>query len=152
MKSTLLFFALSFILLSGCAYNDTSQLSQESSVLTKEKELSIKINELPEKILFYLEDKYPGKTISNIEVEDQRYYVDVSNHTTISFDIDGYFIDSNSKMVAIDAQTMNLERIPEQIIEKIYTDFPGKSILEIREQDDHYNILLSHDVEFNLSK
>jgi hypothetical protein len=105
---------------------------------------------LPQKILDYVTENYPGVTIREAELEDNgNYEVYLRNGLELIFDANGNFLgiddDENENF---GDEHIAISEIPQNILTFIETYFPGVQIEEAElENNGNYEIELENDVE-----
>ncbi|GAA4320024.1 hypothetical protein GCM10023115_46810 [Pontixanthobacter gangjinensis] len=113
-------------------------------------DVHVSTSSLPQDILDYVTENYPGTTIREAEIEDNNNYeIHLSNGIELVFDQDGNFlgIDDDSDDDFGDEYLL-VSEIPQNILDFIEANFPGVEIDEAeRENNGNYEIELENDVE-----
>jgi hypothetical protein len=144
---------LTGILFTGCAINDTAELTKKYNELSYEPvSLNEKIRGLPENILLHIEDQYPGKTITGINASDSEYDINISNHTVLEFNLNGDFIIADSSYEDNNAKEISVEELPVYMLEYIGDYYPGNSIISIENDQEDIKVELSQEVRIHFPK
>lgn len=96
-------------------------------------------------ILDYIAQNYPFNYITDWELDDDKYEVELDNGIELEFDLQGNFIRSENE----DDVVLQPSDLPQEILDYINTHFGDATILKIvkDEDDDEVDILLSNRIK-----
>lgn len=135
----------------SCSEEDDDQAAEVDLTATALRaDLHVNTSALPQNILDYITQNYPGMTIREAEIEDNNNYeVKLNNDLELIFDSEGNFLgedtdDDNN----FGDEDMSPDEVPQKIKDFIMTYFPGATIFKAeRENNGNYEIELSVDKE-----
>lgn len=111
----------------------------------------ISASELPQNILDFLEEYYPGVGVEEAEIENNgNYEVELNNDVEIIFDAEGNFlgqsVDENDSD-DMDDEDIAVADLPQVIKDYIATNYPDNTIIEAEKDDDGFEVTLNNGVE-----
>ncbi len=109
----------------------------------------ISVGDLPMSVTDYVAANYPGETIIKAEFDGVEYEVTLSGGLKLEFDADGNFreISGNSGDGEGEGEDINIEDLPQVIIDYISTNYPAAVIIDAESDEDGFEIELSNGVE-----
>lgn len=145
-----------FVEVSGSSAGDNSN----ADVNGEGEDEDIDPTTLPQNILDYVSNNYPGATIVKAELGPAGYETTLSNGVKLEFDLSGNFVeisghsdddtsdDNNSNDINIDPSSL-----PQVILDYISNNYPDETIVKAELDSDGFDVTLSNGVklEFNNS-
>jgi len=130
-----------------CAYDDRDRMDKDD----ESDEEEIDPADLPQTIIDYLAENYPGVDIDEVEYDDDGYYeVELDNGVELYFDEDGNLIgmDDDDEEDEGDEEEIDPADLPQTIIDYLAENYPGVDIDEVEYDDDgYYEVELDNGVE-----
>lgn len=111
----------------------------------------LSVSDLPQNILDFIEQYFPGVEIEEAEKENNgNYEIELENDVELIFDSNGNFLgqgeDENED--ENDDQEIDPADLPQNILDYISENYPDNSIIEAEfEDDDKYEVTLNNGVE-----
>ncbi len=138
-----------FLSLQSCSEDDNSVAQPDLNAVAFSADSHVSTSSLPQSILDYITNEYPGLTIHEAEVEDnQNFEITLSNGIELIFNAQGEFLgvdDDNNDFGDIDIEPADL---PQNIIEFLNIHYTGIAIEEAElESNGNYEIELENDIE-----
>lgn len=140
---------LLLLVLQSCSDNEES-LEADLNAVAFSADASIIASTLPQNILDYITDNYPGLTIIEAEIEDnQNYEITLSDDTELVFDSEGNFLgEDTDEEDDFGDEEVEVSELPQNILDFIAQNYPGVVIEEAElENNGNYEIELENDVE-----
>lgn len=111
----------------------------------------IEVSSLPQEIVDFLENYYPGISAEEAEIENNGHIrVELDNDTTIIFDADGNFLgqaeDENGNEDEGD-EDIEVAELPQAITDYISENYPDLSIIEAEMEDEGFEVSLNDGTE-----
>ena len=114
------------------------------------EERPIKVEQLPSKVVTFINNYFEGTTITLAQVENRasltQYEVKLSDGTDLQFNKSGIWTEIKRKKNAVPASL-----IPEKIRVFVSATYPDAYIKEIEHDDRLYEIILSNNIEMTFS-
>ncbi|WP_300434318.1 PepSY-like domain-containing protein [Christiangramia sp.] len=150
MKTYKIFLSTFLLLvLQSCTDNEES-LEADLNAVAFSADASISTSTLPQNILDYITDNYPGLTIIEAEIEDnQNYEITLSDDTELVFDSEGNFLgEDTDEEDDFGDEEVEVSELPQNILDFIAQNYPGVAIEEAElENNGNYEVELENDVE-----
>ncbi|GAB2762285.1 PepSY-like domain-containing protein [Salinimicrobium soli] len=137
-----------FMIFQACSESDDTTEPNLNAVAFS-ADTHVRTATLPQSILDYVTENYPGLTIIEAEIEDnQNYEVYLSDHTELVFNSQGEFLGVDDDDNEFGDEDIDPSALPQNILDFINKYYPGATIEEAElENNGHYEIELSNDVE-----
>ncbi len=112
---------------------------------------------LPQNILDFISNKYPGVTIEGAELENNgNYEVELENDVELIFDGDGNFLgqaqDENEDDQGEDEEDIDPSELPQIILDYIAENYPDNTIIEAEMEEEGYEVTLNNGVELKFDE
>ena len=107
---------------------------------------------LPQNILDFISDNFPGLGIDEAELENNgNYEIELDNDIELIFDGEGNFLgqakDENEDEEGEDEEDINPADLPQVIQDYITENYPDNTIIEAEVDEDEYEVTLNNGVE-----
>lgn len=107
---------------------------------------------LPQNILDFISDNFPGQGIDEAELENNgNYEIELDNDIELIFDGEGNFLgqakDENEDEEGEDEEDINPADLPQVIQDYITENYPDNIIIEAEVDEDEYEVTLNNGVE-----
>lgn len=137
-----------FLLLQSCSDNEDS-VEPDLNALAFSADSHVRTSTLPQNILDYITENYPGLTIIEAEIEDnQNYEITLRDDTELIFNSQGEFLGIDDEENDFDDEHIPSSELPQNILDFISDNFPGINIEEAElENNGNYEVELENDVE-----
>lgn len=114
-------------------------------------------SDLPQNILDFISNNYPGINIEEAELENNgNYEVELENDVELIFDGDGNFLgqaqDENDDDQGEDEEDIDPSELPQIILDYIAENYPDNSIIEAEMEDEGYEVTLNNGVELKFDE
>ncbi len=150
MKSFKIVLAVIFLLplLQSCSDNEDT-LAPDLNAVAFTADTSVSTSTLPQSILDYITENYPGLTIVEAEIEDnQNFEIELSNGIELIFNSQGEFLGIDDDENEFDDEEIAPANLPQNILDFISTYYPGIEIEEAElENNGNYEIELENEIE-----
>ncbi len=109
-------------------------------------------SELPQNILDFINNNFPGVGIEEAELENNgNYEIELENDVELIFDGDGNFLgqaqDENEDDQGEDEEDIAPSELPQVILDYIAENYPDNTIIEAELDDEGYEVTLNNGVE-----
>lgn len=148
LKNSLSLFLL-LLILQSCSDNENTPETDLNAVAFT-ADAHVKTSTLPQNILDYITDNYPGLTIIKAEIEDnQNFEITLSDETELVFNSQGNFLgEDNDENDNFGDEDIDISELPQNIIIFVNQYYPGIAIEEAElENNGNYEIELENNVE-----
>lgn len=137
-----------FMIFQACSESDDTTPEPNLNAMALSADSHVRTATLPQSILDYITNNYPGLTIIEAEIEDnQNYEVYLSDHTELVFNSQGEFLGVDDDDDFGD-EDIDPSALPQKILDFINKYYPGATVEEAElENNGNYEIELSNDVE-----
>ena len=137
-----------FLLLQSCSDNE-DPVKPDLNAVAFSADSHVRTSNLPQNILDYITENYPGFTIIEAEIEDnQNYEIELSNGTELIFTSQGEFLGVDNDENEFDDEQIPPSELPQNILDFIDNNFPGVDIEEAElENNGNFEVELENDVE-----
>ncbi|WP_252112680.1 PepSY-like domain-containing protein [Gramella jeungdoensis] len=137
-----------FLLLQACSENEDS-VKPDLNGMAFSADAHVRTSTLPQNILDYITDNYPGLTIIEAEIEDnQNYEIELSDGTELIFNSQGEFLGVDNDENEFGDEDIAPSELPQNILDFISDNYPGVDIEEAElENNGNYEVELENDVE-----
>lgn len=137
-----------FLLLQSCSDNEDS-VEPDLNAVAFSADSHVRTSTLPQNILDYITENYPGLTIIEAEIEDnQNYEITLRDDTELIFNSQGEFLGIDDEENDFDDEHIPSSELPQNILDFISDNFPGINIEEAElENNGNYEVELENDVE-----
>ena len=134
----------------SCSDDDEQAPEVDLNATALRADLHVNTSALPQNILDYIVQNYPGMTIREAEIEDNNNYeVKLNNDLELIFDSEGNFLgEDTDDDDNFGDEDMSVDEVPQKIKDFISTYFPGATIVKAeKENNGNFEIELSNDEE-----
>ncbi|WP_300442075.1 PepSY-like domain-containing protein [Christiangramia sp.] len=148
--TTLTLTVCGLLLLSACSSEEENNTEENLNAIAFTADAHVRTSTLPQSILEFITNNYPGLTIIEAEVEDNNNFeITLSGNTELIFDSQGNFLgEDRDDEDDFGDEDLEVSELPENILDFIDEHFPGVGIDEAeRESNGHYEIELDNDIE-----
>ena len=137
-----------FLLLQACSENGDS-VKPDLNAVAFSADAHVRTSTLPQNILDYITENYPGLTIVEAEIEDdQNYEIELSDGTELIFNSQGEFLGVDNDENEFGDEDIDPSDLPQNILDFISANYPGVGIEEAElENNGNYEVELENDVE-----
>ncbi|TBW27827.1 PepSY-like domain-containing protein [Gramella sp. KN1008] len=139
-----------FLLLQACSDDDAiPEQEPDLNAVAFSADTHVRTATLPQNILDYITENYPGLTIYEAEIEDnQNYEIELSNGVELVFNSQGEFLGIDNDENEFDDEEIDPSDLPQNILDFISTYYPGINIEEAElENNGNYEVELDNDIE-----
>lgn len=142
-------FLLNFVFLS-CSKNEDSAAPDLNAVAFS-ADAHVRTSTLPQNILDYISENYPGLTVIKAEVEEnQNYEITLSDETELIFNAQGEFlgVDDDSEGNDFGDEHLQVSDLPQKILDFVSNNYPDRNIEKAElENNGNYEVKLENGVE-----
>ncbi|MDX1542584.1 MAG: PepSY-like domain-containing protein [Christiangramia sp.] len=137
-----------FLLLQACSENGDS-VKPDLNAVAFSADAHVRTSTLPQNILDYITENYPGLTVVEAEIEDnQNYEIELSDGTELIFNSQGEFLGVDNDENEFGDEDIDPSDLPQNILDFISANYPGVGIEEAElENNGNYEVELENDVE-----
>lgn len=138
------------LLLQACSDDDVMREQEpDLNAVAFSADIHVRTSTLPQNILDYITENYPGLTIVEAEIEDnQNYEIELSNEIELIFNSQGEFLGIDDDENEFDDEEIDPANLPQNILDFISTHYPGIEIEEAElENNGNYEVELENDIE-----
>lgn len=112
-------------------------------------------SELPQNILDFIAEYFPGIGIDEAELENNgNYEVELNNDMELIFNANGDFlgqaVDEDDDYDG-DDDDIDPSELPQSVLDYIAENYPGKTIIEAEREDDGFEVTLNNGVELEFA-
>lgn len=136
------------LLLQSCSENE-DPVEKDLNDVAFSADAHVRTSTLPQSILDYITENYPGLTIIEAEKEDnENYEIKLSDGTELIFNSQGEFLGIDNEENEFGDEDIDPSDLPQNILDFISSNYPGINIEEAElENNGNYEVELENDVE-----
>ncbi|MCG9971319.1 PepSY-like domain-containing protein [Christiangramia crocea] len=114
-------------------------------------------SDLPQVILDFISNNYPGVNIEEAELENNgNYEVELENDVELIFDANGNFLgqaqDENGDDQGEDEEDIDPSDLPQIILDYIAENYPDNTIIEAESEEEGYEVTLNNGIELEFDQ